>query len=258
MGVELEDRITIGTPEGIELQLQLAGAASRYIARGIDLALQLMLIALLFILTLVIGGGAGGGVIGFIGGWAAAGFFVSVFAVFYFYNVLFEVLAQGRTPGKRATHLRVVREQGTPVDLPASLVRNLLRLIDELLFGLPALVAILLTKHNQRLGDLAAGTLVIREAPTPDIRSDSLLQTAGQTAAGQAIETSGWDLSAVSAEELAAIRRFLERRGTFERHARQELARRLEQGLRAKVAGAPPTHDPELFLEALAQAKASR
>lgn len=256
--MELEDRITIGTPEGIELQLQLAGAASRYIARGIDFALQLTLIVLLFILTLVISGGSDGGPISLIGGWAAAGFFVGVFAVLYFYNVLFEVLAQGRTPGKRATGLRVVREQGTPVDLPASLVRNLLRLIDELLFGLPALVAILFTKHNQRLGDLAAGTLVIREAPTPGARPDSLPQAAGRAATGQAIETSGWDLSSVSAEELAAIRRFLERRGTFERHARQELAHRLEQGLRAKVAGAPPTHDPELFLEALAQAKASR
>jgi uncharacterized RDD family membrane protein YckC len=258
MGVELEDRITIGTPEGIELQLQLAGAASRYIARGIDVALQLTLIALLFIVTLVIGGGAGGVAIGLIGGWAAAGFVVSIFAVLYFYNVLFEVLAQGRTPGKRATHLRVVREQGTPVDLPASLVRNLLRLIDELLFGLPALVAIVLTKHNQRLGDLAAGTLVIREAPASGVHQDNLPRAVGRTAANQAIETSGWDLSAVSAEELAAIRRFLERRGTFERHAREELAHRLEQGLRAKVAGAPPTHDPERFLEALAQAKSSR
>lgn len=256
--MELEDRITIGTPEGIELQLQLAGAASRYIARGIDLALQLTLIALLFIVTLVIGGGAGGVTIGLISGWAAAGFIVSVFAVFYFYNVLFEVLAQGRTPGKRATHLRVVREQGTPVDFPASLVRNLLRLIDELIFGLPALVAILLTKHNQRLGDLAAGTLVIREAPTPGAHPGGLSRAVDWATADQTIETSGWDLSAVSAEELVAIRRFLERRGTLDRHARQELAHRLEQGLRAKVAGAPPTHDPEHFLEALAQAKSSR
>jgi uncharacterized RDD family membrane protein YckC len=255
MAVELEDRITIGTPEGIELQLQLAGAASRYIARGIDFALELTLIAILLILALVIGGGTGG----LAGGWATAGFIVSIFAVLYFYNVLFEVLAQGRTPGKRATHLRVVREQGTPVDLPASLVRNLLRLIDEQLFGLPALLAILLTKHNQRLGDLAAGTLVIREAPTPGAHPDSLPRATGRTAAGQVrIETSGWDLSAVSAEELVAIRRFLERRATLERHARQELARRLEQGLRGKVAGAPPTHDPERFLEALAQAKSSR
>jgi hypothetical protein len=55
-----------------------------------------------------------------------------------------------------------------------------------------------------------------------------------------------------------AIRRFLERRATLERQARRELARRLEQGLRAKVAGAPPTQDPEHFLEALAQAKSSR
>jgi uncharacterized RDD family membrane protein YckC len=248
--VELEDRITIGAPEGIELQLQLAGAASRYIARGIDLALELTLIALLAIVALSIGGEAGEA--------ATAALIVAIFAVLYFYNVLFEVLAQGRTPGKRATHLRVVREQGAPVDLTASLVRNLVRLIDEQVIGLPALVSIILTKHNQRLGDLAAGTIVVRDAPAPEARWDGFPQAVELAGGDGAIATSGWDLSAVSAEELTAIRRFLERRGTLERGPRRQLAHRLEQGLRAKVAGAPPVDDPERFLEALAQAKSSR
>jgi RDD family len=221
-----------------------------------------------------------------VGGIAPAIFIVASFAVFYFYNVLFEVLAQGRTPGKRITHLRVVLQQGTPVDLAASLVRNLLRLIDELLFGLPALISILLSRHNQRLGDLAAGTLVIRDAKAeklaklPSTTSSGVAMAASAeravtvsgtravtasaestidaASAASTIDAARWDLSAVSPEELAAIRRFLERRHTLNARARRELAYRLEQGLRLKVSGAPPTSDPERFLEALAQSKSSR
>jgi uncharacterized RDD family membrane protein YckC len=120
--VELEDRITIATPEGIELQIVLAGAASRFIACVIDLVVQLALVVLAAVAALgLLGGGVG-----------TALFAMASFAALYLYDVLFEVLASGRTPGKRVTHLRVVRERGTPVDLPASAIRNLLRLIDFL------------------------------------------------------------------------------------------------------------------------------
>jgi uncharacterized RDD family membrane protein YckC len=249
--VELEDRITIGAPEGIELHLQLAGAASRGIARAFDDVLKFTLIVLLLIGVHAIGGEARE--------IADAFLIVAVFAIVWFYDVFFEVMAQGRTPGKRATHLRVVREQGAPVDLMASLVRNLVRVIEEwLLLGLPALISISLTKHNQRLGDLAADTIVVRDAQAPEARWDGFAQATERAGDDGAATTSGWDLSAVSAAEFAVIRRFLERRGTLERSARRELAYRLEQGLRAKVAGAPPADDPERFLEALAQAKAGR
>jgi uncharacterized RDD family membrane protein YckC len=240
--VELEDRITLATPEGIELGLVLAGAGSRFIAGTIDLALELVLIVLAGLVTfLLVGGGIG-----------VALFAMASFAAFYLYNVLFEVLASGRTPGKRVTHLRVVREEGTPVDLPASAIRNLLRLIDVLPFAyLIGLLMIVITKRNQRLGDLAGGTLVIRDATA---RSDST----SRPRASDALDTTGWDVSAVSAEELAAVRRFLERREHLDTRARGELAYRLEQGLRPKVAGAPEGLAPERFLEELARAKAAR
>ncbi len=240
--MELEDRITIATPEGIELQLVLAGAGSRSIAAIVDFALQVLLILLAALVTIdLIGGGIGEALLA-----------IAVFVTLYVYDVAFEVLAAGRTPGKRLTHLRVVREHGNPVDLPASAIRNLLRVID-LLPGayLVGLMSVLLTKRNQRLGDLAAGTLVIRDA------SARGTPTASPTA-GETIDSSGWDVSAVSTGELVAIRRFLERRESLDRRARVELAHRLEQGLRAKVAGAPTTIEPEAFLEALALAKSKR
>jgi uncharacterized RDD family membrane protein YckC len=259
--VELEDRITVATPEGIELTLALAGAGSRYIAAVIDLALQLVLIVLAALAAFaLVGGGVGDAL-----------FAMAVFAALYLYNILFEVLAAGRTPGKRLTHLRVVRAQGAPVDLPASAIRNLVRLID-LLPGayLVGLLSILLTERNQRLGDLAAGTLVIREtgvrrrtgwrrrrARRRSSSADTTLPSRPDTTVASAA-ASGWDVSAVSADELGAVRRFLERRESLDEEARVQLARRLERGLRAKVAGAPAELGAETFLEELARVKATR
>jgi uncharacterized RDD family membrane protein YckC len=240
--VELDDRITISTPEGIELRLALAGAGSRFIATVIDFALQAVLILLAALVTFgLIGGGVG-----------IALFAMAVFAALYLYDILFEVLAAGRTPGKRVTHLRVVRELGTPVDFRASAIRNLLRLVDLLPTAyLVGLLSILLTKRNQRLGDLAAGTIVIRDAPRQKA-------SAAPVAAQAQPASPSWDVSAVSAEEVAAVRRFLARRPDLDRDARLALARRLEQGLRAKVAGAPEGLGPEAFLEGLAREKAAR
>jgi uncharacterized RDD family membrane protein YckC len=240
--VDLEDRITISAPEGIDLQIVLAGAASRFIAGTVDLFLQLVLTALAAIVAFAL---IGGGV-------AIALFAMAALTTLYLYDILFEIFASGRTPGKRWTHLRVVRAQGQPVDLPASATRNLLRLIDILPTAyLVGIVCIILTKRNQRLGDLAAGTIVVRE-PAAARRS------AQSAPAAEPLSTSGWDVSAVSAQELAAVRRFLERRGQLSAQARRELGFRFEQGLRKKVAGAPDGLSPEAFLEALVQVKSSR
>jgi len=103
---------------------------------------------------------------------------------------------------------------------------------------------IVTTKRNQRLGDLAGGTLVIRDAPA---RRD----VPRRSNASEPLDAAGWDVSAVSIEELATVRRFLERRTQLDARARRELAYRLEQGLRPKVAGAPERLDPERFLEEL-------
>ena len=139
--------------------------------------------------------------------------------------MLFEVRAGGRSPGKRALGLRVVMADGGAVGLRASSVRNLLRLIEGLpLSYVPAIVSILLTRNNQRLGDLAAGTVVAREPARagPSFRA----------AAERRADLGGWDVSAVTPEELAAVRSFLDRRSDFAPAARRELARTLAERLR--------------------------
>lgn len=142
------------TPEGIALELRLAGPLVRALAWVIDLAIRLGFYLLLtFVLTLLGGVGTGLTLIG-------------LFLVEWFYPTLFEVL-QGATPGKRAMGLSVIHDNGTPIGWPASLIRNLLRAADffPFLYG-AGLVCTLLNRDFKRLGDLAAGTLVVyRESP---------------------------------------------------------------------------------------------
>jgi hypothetical protein len=178
---------------------------------------------------------------------------VASFLVVFVYDVLFEVFAGGRTPGKRRTGLRVVRESGAPVDLRSSSIRNIVRLVDEAVtLYLAGMISIVVTKRNQRLGDLAAGTLVVREPVKPEAAP----QPMALPAAGP--ETAAWDVSAISPEELAAVRQFLERRWQIEANARSRLAWQLSEGLRGKVAGVPEQLRGEPFLEQVAAVKSAR
>jgi uncharacterized RDD family membrane protein YckC len=246
--VTYEDRISIPTPEGVELELVLAGVGSRLVGEIVD---GLLKGVILFALWIVSGAVASDG-----GGFFVALLIIASFLVFWGYDVAFETLASGRTPGKRAAGLRVVRLGGEPVGFLASAVRNLLRVVDMqpgFLYAVGAL-SILFSQRNQRLGDLAAGTLVVRErrAPLPAAARPPVpdFATADRYAA--------WDVSGVTAFELVTVRRFLERRWQLDPGARNRLGWELAERLRPKVVGAPPNLHPEQFLEALAEAKASR
>jgi uncharacterized RDD family membrane protein YckC len=240
--VEYEDTRTIATPEGVELRQHLAGVGSRFAAGMIDGSIKG---AIVVVIALVFGIGLGD----------APGLVITgagLLFVMVFYDVLFEVRAAGRTPGKRALGLRVVMADGRPVGLRASSVRNTLRLVEGLpLSYVPAIVSILVTRSNQRLGDLAAGTVVLHEAragaPAP---TEWARPVPGYTEA--------WDVSGITAQELAAVRDFLRRRQEFTPSARSALAERLAGALRGRVAGVRTDMPPERFLEDLAAAKASR
>jgi uncharacterized RDD family membrane protein YckC len=242
--MELEDRVTISTPEGLELEVQLAGLGSRFIAGMTDLIIQLALVVVLLILTGVLSGGDRLDLLAAV---------IGVFLAWIIYPIAFEVLARGRTPGKRFTHLRVVREGGSAVDLPASAIRNFMRLIDgPTLLYLPTVISIIATRRNQRPGDLAGGTLVVRDEPLVSVRES-------QAPSAQLMSSwEGWDVSAVSDADIATVRQFLGRRETLDAAARRELARRLAEGLSAKVGGAPRQGAAERFLETLVEAKSRR
>jgi len=140
----------IPTPEGIELNLRLAGPVARALAWAVDLLLRVAVFAVLSV-PLAVLGSVGGGM-----------YLILWFGMEWLYPTAFEVYFGGATPGKRALALTVLHSDGTPVGLPASLTRNLLRAVDflPLLYGF-GLLAMLLNRDFQRLGDIAAGTVVV-------------------------------------------------------------------------------------------------
>jgi len=234
--------ITLATPEGVELEMSLAGAGSRLIAGAIDLVIQGVLVLALLVGLLA------------LGTFGLALFSIASFAVLFAYDVLFEVLGAGQTPGKRLQGLRVVRTDGSPVDLRSSATRNITRLVDgPPLTYMPTLIGIIATKNNQRPGDLAGDTVVIRTARRARRRRASPRAPARVTAAA-----ADWDVSAIMPDELAVVRRFIERRDALAPAARGALALRLADGLRPRVAGAPADGAPEAFLETLLATKAAR
>ncbi|MDP8991598.1 MAG: RDD family protein [Actinomycetota bacterium] len=268
-----EDRISIATPEGLDLDLTLAGLGSRFVAALLDGVIQFAVLMALWFLGFALGIGFGAaGVDDDVGGGAvavlAAVALVLVFLVLFGYHVAFETWASGRSPGKRWTGLRVVRTAGAPVSFLTSAVRNLLRLVDFLpsAYGV-GMIAILASSRNQRLGDMAAGTLVVRErrAPRPGSRAaDSSVSPPPSRPEpatvweGAAPAHEGWDVSSVTAEELATVRRFLDRRPYLTPDARGRLAWELASRLRPKVTGPSEDLHPETFLAEVAAAKSER
>jgi len=239
-----EDRLTIDTPEGVPLELTLAGVGSRFASALLDYILQfIILLALALVLSYGAGFSPGSSSL------SAAFWVLGFFAVFWGYDVAFEVLNSGRTPGKAANGLRVVRESGAPVTFGPSAVRNVIRIID-LLPGtyLVGITSILLTKRNQRVGDLAAGTLVIREARKlpPEVR------------VSPSVQAPTWDTSAVGRQDLDTVAAFLARRHELEAGARIQIAAELAGRLRPKVGGAIAAEGDEMFLERLVAAKRGR
>lgn len=153
----LDIRYQVETPEGIDLHAELAGPMPRILAYSIDIAIRLLLIALLSLL-LIFAGDAGVGII-----------LLLSFLLEWFYPVLYEVYRNGQTPGKKALGLQVVNDDLTPVNWNSALTRNLLRAADFLpLAYLGGLLCLVCSRRFQRLGDLAAGTLVIHRAADTD------------------------------------------------------------------------------------------
>ncbi len=197
----------VQTPEGVDLALRVAGPVPRALAFGVDLLLQG---GIALALQIALGAFAGVGL---------GLYLIGVFALLWFYPVLFEVRAHGQTPGKRLLGLRVLQENGTPVGWSASVLRNFLLVADFLpLLYLAGLVAMISDSSFRRLGDLAAGTLVVyadtpraHVTPIPDVTPTAPIfpLTLEEQAAVIAFAERAASLSAERAAELAAIPRSL-------------------------------------------------
>jgi len=238
--------LTFETPERVALRLEIAGLGARAFAYLVDL----VVLFLLWVLGLVVYS-VSGDLLRDVQALTWAGQLGAVAAVLlsgWGWDVLWEVAAGGQTPGKRALGIRVVCADGAPVGIAESLARNLLRAV-EVPFGYaPGVLSVALSPRRQRLGDLVAGTLVVRE------RRYELSRYAAPASEADPrfVFLRGRAGALLAADEFERLADFLARRPALAPEARARVAERLAGAL-ARRAGAPSPDDaPEGFLEALA------
>jgi uncharacterized RDD family membrane protein YckC len=166
----LDNRHTLDIPEGAQLSLYCAGPCVRIVAFGFDMLIR---VAFYFGLTTVLG------LLSVQPAIMAGIMAITYFLLEWLYPMVFELLQDGMTPGKRYCGIKVVNEDGTPINFRNSLLRNLLRTVDFLpMFYMTGLVACVSSRSFQRLGDMAAGTLVVYRNALPgkvEIRQEGSL-----------------------------------------------------------------------------------
>ena len=198
----LDTQVYLETPEGIDLPLRPAGLPVRFLAFTIDALIRGVILIFTGMAWLYMGK---------LGAGLAS---ISTFLLLWWYMVFFEVLNQGRSPGKQLMGLQVIHSDGTPVGWPASLTRNLLRFVDLLPFAYClGILSMINSSRFQRLGDLAAGTLVVYQAQAPQrgalpevpARPASVLLTLDEQRALLDFAERHQQLSSQRQEELATI-----------------------------------------------------
>lgn len=216
---------TLETPERVDLQVDLAGVGSRVLAFVIDTVLLLAIIlglGLVLLLSAPV-----------LGRWALVLWLLGNFVASWFYFALFEARWDGQTPGKRLLGLRVQKIGGYPIGWPEALLRNFLRpLVDLIALALPVgLVVMLFTRRHQRIGDLAAGTVVVRERPADVTRVSDLGYATAEAAASPRAGAPELEV-----EEFELLHDFLARRASLDEGSRGRIGRSLAAVLRERLA----------------------
>lgn len=248
------NRVTLQTPESVELEFTLAGIGNRAYALLIDyivLGLTLLLFwvawavfatGLVDLLTQLTGNTSG------LELWLIAIAILANFFIYMGYFVFFEVLWQGQTPGKRYTKIRVIGDSGRRVGIQQAALRSLLRPIDDTLFI--GVFLILLGSREKRLGDWAAGTIVIQEEYLVAATNFPVSEQAQQLATELPQMA---NLSQLLPDDFAIVREYLQRRGAMLPKAKAELSLKLARQLRTIIAleKLPAGLTADVFLEAV-------
>jgi uncharacterized RDD family membrane protein YckC len=266
------DPYRIDTPERVELEYDVASLGSRLLAAMVDT----FLLSVIYILTIFLGGIALTAVAVFMGdavravgvsigvdtlqnlGLAVTG--LLLFGIFWGYYVLFELFWHGQTPGKRWVGLRVIRDGGYPIGFTESAIRNLVRVIDLLptSYGIGALT-IFIDRRSRRLGDMAAGTLVVKERR--ELRLESLgfdprprpASSGAGVSETTAVENEVPNLHRLSSADQTVLREYLIRRRTLTGAAAERVAIQLGEAFAQKLEYDLTGDSPERFLLRLAK-----
>lgn len=250
--------------------MPLAGIGSRFVALLVDYLIWLVAIILLVIVVSVVDPSLSH--FSQLGEkWATALIIFVVFFWFWGYFTLFEAFWSGRTPGKRLAKIRVIQRTGRGIGLFESMTRNFLRIVDQFpLVYAVGVISIFLTRHHQRLGDLAAGTLVVHDRENLSASSSissgrtftaGIFEAAANPAGGQGpaagqpvLEFGANRIELLGTGDLEVLEGFFARRLDFSMETRAQLAQRIAGAIQAKSGlEIPATVSTETFLEEIAR-----
>ena len=239
------DKLTIDTPEQIPLEFPLAGIGSRFLAVAVDSLIQffawlvLMLLFTWFEPDLA-------RIWPRAPVWAFAILMIIGFLIFSGYFAVFETVWNGQTPGKRAVRIRVIKDSGRPISVYEAIIRNVIRVIDGLGLYAVGIISVFVSSRNKRLGDFAAGTVVVHENALTE------LQPAWE--ADTRKEGSAYNIANLSLPDLELIEAFLQRRYDLLPEVRQRSAEQIATRMRQKLQIATDAAaSDEGFLEKLAR-----
>lgn len=255
-----EETLDIQTPENVAFGYQVAGIGSRFLASLVDtIIVGLLQVVILFVLILVLNAMDGNAFAEQFSAWLIA-ILGLIGAIFYWgYYIFFEMLWNGQSPGKRWVGLRVIRTDGTPITLSESLIRNLVRLIDFLpaAYGV-GIVTMFIDKQSRRLGDLAAGTLVVQDHASLNIQDLSVKRTVHLRPWAN-VSLDGFPVERLTNNDLNLIEDFLQRRDQLTH--RDQLAIQILNTLHQRLGLPLPTvnrYEAEDTLAAILQAAQTR
>jgi uncharacterized RDD family membrane protein YckC len=248
---QMNDSYYVETPEIVAVAYDVAGVGSRCLAAVVDTLLILIMQAAIGAVLFI--GGAQLGLDNAGSSVVTAIYAIAAFAILWGYYLLFELIWNGQSPGKRLIGLRVVREGGRPITFAASAVRNLIRLVDflPLFYGLGT-VMMFADRRSRRLGDLAAGTLVVREgAPVTlaSLTSASVPVVVPPRQPDAPPTPLLPNLQHLTPADYELVQDFLRRRDQLAPARRTELSARISTALRTRLNLEDLSGNPERFLE---------
>lgn len=248
--LQTEDILIIETPERVPLHFALASIGNRFLACAIDHALQaITLLGMAIAFVAVANFSNLEGALSSAPKWVYAVMIVTLFLVLTGYFAFFEWLWSGQTPGKRWLKLRVIREDGRPITFWEASVRNLLRSFDMMPapFYSIGLISVFASARDQRVGDMVAGTVVVRER---EAEAPAFAQVFASPVSDPALRRSfkpvdfTADLNSLTEAEIHVVETFLRRRWDLEDVPRQWMAWRVTLPILYKLR---PTYDMESF-----------
>jgi uncharacterized RDD family membrane protein YckC len=254
--IESQETLIIETPERVQLEFALASIGNRFLACAIDHLIQFITIILVYVSVVLLTNNFGidrndgtASVIADLPKWVIAIMIIVVFLLFTSYFAFFEWLWNGQTPGKKLLKLRVIREDGRPVTLWETIARNLMRLFDIMPFPFYSIgfIAVFLNSRDQRIGDLFAGTVVVRERADEVPTFDSVFANPMADSAFRRLQKQtnfAADLSSLTEKEINVVETFLRRRWDLPEKQRLWMAWRVAIPIMFKL---KPNYELETF-----------